>query len=68
MKHAHHWIIDSTGFGRCKCKATKQFHTEKIQRLRPSEVATIKNLSATARDNPDAWCHERTPEILRYGM
>ena len=57
MTHKHKYILDKNNFGRCECGDTKQFPVEKIQKLRPSEVITIENLSSDSISEPDAWCY-----------
>jgi len=55
--HKHKYILDKNSFGICKCGTTKQFPVEKIQKLRPSEVVTIENLSSIVNRDPDLWCN-----------
>jgi len=54
----HEFVLDKNNLGKCKhCPATKQYPVEMIQKLRPSEVITIENLSSDSISDPDGWCY-----------
>ena len=62
-RHKHLYILDKNSFGRCKCGASKQFASEKAQKLRPSEVVTCENLGSEAGYDPDSWLNATSHEV-----